>query len=77
MRITGTQYTVEKKESGIELKNQGRVVETFQFQGKTLSEVADAVWDTLKRKGVVVQRAALKEDLAALFPGSRPSGPLK
>ena len=77
MRITGTQFTVEKKESAIELKNQGRLVETFQTQGKTLMEVTDAVWDALKRKGVVVQKSALKEDLAGLFPGSRPSGPLR
>jgi hypothetical protein len=77
MRITGTQFTVEKKESAIELKNQGKVVETFQTQGKTLMEVTDLVWDTLKRKGVVVQKTALKEDLAGLFPGSRSSGPLK
>jgi hypothetical protein len=77
MRITGTQFTLEKKESAIELKNQGKVVETFQTQGKTLMEVTDLVWDTLKRKGVVVQKTALKEDLAGLFPGSRASGPLK
>jgi hypothetical protein len=77
MRIKGTQYTVEKKESALELKNQGKIVETFQTEGKTLSEVADAMYDTLKRKGVVVQKAALREDLAGLFPGSRPSGPLK
>lgn len=77
MKITGTQFTLEKKESAIELKNQGKVVETFQVQGKTLSEVTDAVWDALKRKGVVVQKTALKDDLAGLFPGSRPSGPLR
>jgi hypothetical protein len=77
MKITGTQFTIEKKESTLELRNQGRVVETIQVQGKTLSEVADAVWDTLKRKGVVVQKVALRDDLAGLFPGSRPSGPLK
>ena len=77
MKITGTQYTIEKKESTLELKNQGKVVETIQVQGKTLSEVADAVWDALKRKGVMVQKTGLRNDLAGLFPGSRPSGPLK
>ena len=77
MKIKGTQYTVEKKESTLELKNQGKVVDTFQVQGKTITEVADLLWDALKRKGVVVQKTGLRDELAELFPGSRPSGPLK
>lgn len=77
MRITGTKFTIEKRESAIELKDQGRLVETFQFQGKNLVEMTDTVWDALKRKGVVVQKSALKDDLAGLFPGARPTGPLK
>ncbi len=77
MKIKGTQYTVEKKESTLELKNQGKVVETIQIQGKTVTEVADALWDALKRKGVLVQKTGLREELAELFPGSRPSGPIK
>ena len=77
MKIKGTQYTVEKKETTLELKNQGKVVDTIQVQGKTLAEVADALWEALKRKGVMVQKTGLRDELAELFPGSRPSGPLK
>ena len=77
MRITGTQYTIEKKAANLELKYRGQIVGTFEYVGKTLLDVTEEVWTSLKRKGVIMQRNIVKDDIAQLFPGVRVSGPLK
>ena len=77
MKITGTQFSIDKKKSELELRLQGQVVDKFPFQGKTLLEVTDEVWISMKRKGVTIQKSLLKDDLTKLFPGIRITGPLK
>jgi hypothetical protein len=77
MKITGTQFSIEKKTSDLELRLRGQVVEKFPFIGKTLIEVTDEVWASMKRKGVTIQKSILKDDLTKLFPGIRITGPLK
>ena len=77
MKITGTQFSIEKKKVELELRLQGQVVDRFPFQGKTLLEVTDEIWMSIKRKGVTIQKSLLKDDLTKLFPGIRITGPLK
>jgi hypothetical protein len=77
MRITGTQYTVEKKADALELRNAGKVVDSWIFAGKTMDEMAEEIWNALKRKGVTVQKASLGEAIQTLFPGARKHGPLQ
>ena len=77
MKITGTQFSIEKKTSDLELRLRGQIVDRFPFQGKTLIEVVDEIWVSMKRKGVTIQKSILKDDLTKLFPGIRITGPLK
>ena len=77
MKITGTQYSIEKKTTDLELKLRGQVVDRFPFQGKTLLDITDEIWLSMKRKGVTIQKSVLKDDLTRLFPGIRITGPLK
>ncbi len=76
MKITGTQYTIEKKTEEIELKAAGKVTDRFQFKGKSITDVTDEIYDALKRKGTSVQKSAIMEALQQLFPGARRQGPL-
>jgi hypothetical protein len=77
MKVSGTQFSIEKKTAVLELKFRGQVVEKFPFQGKTLLEVTDEILASMKRKGITIQKSTLKDDLAKLFPGIRITGPLK
>ncbi|MEM4735198.1 MAG: hypothetical protein QXS20_05710 [Candidatus Thorarchaeota archaeon] len=76
MRITGTQYSLERKSDSIEMKSAGKVTDTWDAKGKTMDEMTDEIWNALKRKGVTVQRNAIAETLQSLFPNARKHGPL-
>ena len=77
MKIAGTQYSLEKKAQALELKKARRTVEQFKYKDRIVSEVTDEVWSSLKRKGVTVNKDALKDTIQGLFPGVRRHGPLK
>ncbi len=77
MRITGTQYSIEKKADVLELRKAGRVLETYQFKGKTVNDLTEEIWASLKRKGSTVNKDLLLEGLFKMFPGVRRHGPIK
>ncbi len=76
MKITGTQYTIEKKPEEVELKVAGKLTDKFAFKGKSIDDLTEEIHDAMKRKGTSVQKAALLEALQHLFPGARRHGPL-
>ncbi len=77
MRITGTQYSLSKKQDVLELTFQGRQVDKFEYTGKTVREMTDEVWNSLKMKGTVVNKDNLQTTIQDLFPNARRHGPLK
>ncbi|TFG11910.1 hypothetical protein EU537_11005 [Candidatus Thorarchaeota archaeon] len=77
MRITGTQYSLSKKQGILELTYQGRSVDKFEYIGKTVREMTDEIWRSLKLKGTVVNKDNLQATIQELFPNIRRHGPLK
>ena len=77
MRITGTQYSIEKKPKVLELRKAGQVIETYEFLGKTVNDLTEEIWESLRRKGVTVNKELLLEDMFKMFPGVRRYGPIK
>jgi uncharacterized protein YjaG (DUF416 family) len=77
LRITGTQYSISKKQDVLELTFQGRRVNKFEYTGKTVREMTDEIWQSLKLKGTVVNKDNLQATIQDLFPNVRRHGPLK
>ncbi|NWF95557.1 MAG: hypothetical protein HXY34_05405 [Candidatus Thorarchaeota archaeon] len=76
MRITGTQYTIEKKTEEIEIKSAGKTTDKIPFKGKSIDDITEEIHGALRRKGVTVQKASIMDALQELFPGARKHGPL-
>jgi len=77
MRIFGTQYSLEKKAEVIELRKAGQVVESYPYKGEVLNDLLEKIWETLRRKGVTLNKDVLLEYLSQMFPGVRRYGPIK
>ncbi|MHA1771989.1 MAG: hypothetical protein ACTSYL_03875 [Candidatus Thorarchaeota archaeon] len=77
MRLTGTQYSLEKKTDILELKKAGKVIETYTFKGRSIDELTDEIWNSLRRKGAPINKEILLEGLFGMFPGVRRHGPIK
>jgi hypothetical protein len=61
----------------VELKKQGQGVQTFDVKDKTAAQVAEDIQMTLRRKGVIVQKSLLEENVREFFPEARKYGVLK
>ncbi|MGV9103688.1 MAG: hypothetical protein ACOC38_06405 [Promethearchaeia archaeon] len=77
MRIAGTRYSMSREGDAIELKKQGQRVQTFDVKEKTATEIAESIQMTLRRKGVIVQKSLLEDNIRELFPNARKYGVLK
>ncbi len=77
MRLTGTQYSLEKKAEVLELRKAGKVIETYAFKGRSIDELNEEIWNSLRRKGTPINKEMLLDGLFSLFPGVRRHGPIK
>ncbi|MBD3159219.1 MAG: hypothetical protein GF309_10560 [Candidatus Lokiarchaeota archaeon] len=77
MRIAGTRYSMTREGDAVELKKQGQGVQTFDVKDKTAAQVAEDIQMTLRRKGVIVQKSLLEENVREFFPEARKYGVLK
>lgn len=68
---------MNRQGNAIELKKQGQGVQTFDVKDKTAAEVAEDIQMTLRRKGVIVQKSLLEDNVREFFPNARKYGVLK